>query len=231
MRNLIFLASAMAQKPVILLQSFYESTNRTPTKDILLTNDNTGNVVDFARSKGMVIIVIDDSRFCNKNWIDMNLKKYSDFILVSCGWPFKIPMSLINTFYAAINCHGSYLPDYRGSRAYMHYWANCSDYFGATIHYLNDKFDDGNILIRGKQKLFKEESQDVIFERTAELCGHLLTSAILLVESGEIGYKPEGVKRYFYQLSPDEFKSYRIQNEKLVAMGKNPILTPHKLME
>src|SRR5690606_11508107 len=99
-------------------------------------------------------------------------------LLISAGWPLKIPSSFVNMFkYTPINCHGSVLPDYRGSRAYMHYWANCEDYYGATIHYMNDKFDDGNIIVQGQLKLFAEETPEIIHRRSAELCAYLIPIA------------------------------------------------------
>lgn len=231
MRNIVFLASASAQKPIILMQAFYDSSRRNPSEDILLTNSYTGNVVDYAEEQKMKIIVTDDFKFTSIEWIKKFLGVYRDSILVSCGWPFKIPIDLISLFFASLNCHGSYLPDYRGSRAYMHYWANCSNYFGATIHYLNEKFDDGNVIIRGKQKLFPEESHDTVFVRTAELCGHLLVSAIMMVEKGDPGFKPTGLKRYFFKRTPEEFEKHRKMNDELLAQGKQVILTPHKILE
>jgi folate-dependent phosphoribosylglycinamide formyltransferase PurN len=231
MRKIVFLASATAQKPIILMKSFFETINIEPSENILLTNNQTGTVVEYAKKNGMGVIVSEDSEFKDCNWLDEHLGQYKEFILVSCGWPYKIPIYLIESFFAALNCHGSYLPDYRGSRAYMHYWANCSEYFGATIHYLNEKFDDGNILIRGKERMFPDESHDVIFVRTAELCGHLLPAAILMAENKDVGFKPIGIKRYFFQRSPQEFENHREMNESLISIGKKPVLTPHKILE
>ena len=139
--------------------------------------------------------------------------------------------TIIHSFFDAVNCHGSYLPDYRGSRAYMHYWANFSEYYGATIHYLTDKIDDGNILIRGKLQMFKDESHDSVFIRTAELCGHLLPAAILMIEKSDAGFIADGQKRYFCKMTPDEFEKHRKQNEKLISEGKDPILTRHKVLK
>jgi methionyl-tRNA formyltransferase len=113
----------------------------------------------------------------------------------------------------------------------MHYWANCSDYYGATIHYLNEKFDDGNILVRGKLKMLNNEGHDDVFIRTAELCGHLLVSALLLVEMGDPGFKVKGTKRYFFKMSPEEFENHRKMNEELISQGKEIVLTPHKCLE
>lgn len=231
MRPLIFLASSIAIKPTIILKRFYECIDRDASQDYLLTDGQEGKTVDLARQIHLSIIQTSDYLFTNQNSIDQIINVVpNNGILISCGWPYKIPPTFFPKFFVALNCHGSYLPDYRGSRAYMHYWANCSDFFGATIHYINENFDDGNILIRGKGKILPNESQDVVFERTAELCGHLLPTAICLAEAGNPGFKGVGQRRYFFKRTPEEFEQHRLENEHRIAEGKDVILTPHKVI-
>lgn len=140
-----------------------------------------------------------------------------------------IPKKVIDLFdYNPINCHGSFLPDYRGSRAYMHYWANCEEFYGASIHYINEKFDDGNIIVQGKLKMFHKEDNIIIHRRTAELCSYLLPTAINLVENKFEGEKIEGNKRYFYKLTMRKFRFYRLYNRFAVKFGLSKIVTKHK---
>lgn len=228
MRNIVFLASAQAQKPVILIRSFYDSVPRDPKGDILLTDATEGNVVTFAKQLGLAVISCPDRRFSDRQWTQRTLCPLKESVLVSCGWPYKIPVDVIDVFAAAINCHGSYLPDYRGSRAYMHYWANCSAYYGATIHRMTGEIDDGDILVRGKLQMMPDESHDAVFIRTAELCGHLLPAALLMIEHSVMGTPQTGQKRYFFKMSPAQFEEHRRQNEALMAEGKSPVLTRHK---
>lgn len=230
-KSIIFLGSAQAKKPEIIIRTFYETMNRNPERDILLTNSPEGNVPQFAKSLGLSIIICKDVHFSDEGWIKASLAELSEGVLVSCGWPYKIPNAVINAFSASINCHGSYLPDYRGSRAYMHYWANCSEFFGASIHYLTDRFDDGNVLVRGKLQMFNDESHDSVFVRTAELCGHLLPAALMEIEQENAGFVAAGQKRYFYQMSPDEFEEHRRINDQRISEGKGPLLTRHKALE
>lgn len=231
-KPLIFLASSEAIKPGILINSFYDSSQRDSSQDFLLTDNLVGKTCDIARERKMGIISSQDKHFSDENWINEKLSELKDGILISCGWPYLIPNELIQHFASAVNCHGSYLPDYRGSRAYMHYWANCSDFYGATVHYLNEKLDDGNILVRAKLKQFKDESHDDIFIRTAELCGHILYTALLLIEKGDQGYQvTEETARYFYKMTPQEFESHRKMNNERIKKGLQPILTRNKRIQ
>ena len=110
----------------------------------------------------------------------------------------------------------------------MHYWANMESEYGATIHYMNARFDDGNVILQGKLKSFCEENQHIMHRRTAELCAYLLPTALNLVDSGYEGYVAEGKKRYFYKMTPEEFENHRKMNEERVLKGENVILTKHK---
>ena len=200
-----------------------------PDKELVLyTDGDNGVCVDFCKDKGIGCVVFPNPKLDDEESIKLSKAQEVD-LLVSAGWPHKIPFPFLQSFkYNPINCHGSVLPDYRGNRAYMHYWANCEEYYGATIHYMNEKFDDGNIIIQGRLKLFIEETPTIVHRRTAELCAYLLPAAISLVEDGYNGKQLKGPTRYFRQLSREEFVKYREYNEKRARQER--ILTPHKVL-
>ena len=110
----------------------------------------------------------------------------------------------------------------------MHYYANCEDEYGVSIHYMNAAFDDGKVIVQAAYKARPSETNDDMQIRSAELCAFLLPQAILLIEADFEGYEPQGEKRYFYKRTPEEFEEYRKRNIKLKLEGKPLILTPHK---
>lgn len=228
MKRICIIGSANALKPKIIIETLLDM-QLLPDKEILLfSEDERGVCADLCRNRGIKIVVFRNSKLDDEESLELGKKQKID-LLVSSGWPYKIPVSFLNlSNYTPINCHGSVLPDYRGNRAYMHYWANCEEYYGATIHYMNERFDDGNILVQGRLKLFPEETPNVLHRRTAELCAYLLPQAISLIEEGYIGRRQEGLKRYFYKLSPQEFMEYRKFNERKEISGRR--LTPHRII-
>src|SRR5690554_2274318 len=168
MKKVAFLGSAAALKPKIVLETFLNNSTKQNYNIVCLTNGDSGCFVDYCKSLKLEIIIFEDV-IESINKIDIKLD-----LLVSIGWPHRIEVNVLEYFnFKAINCHGSYLPDYRGSRAYMHYWANCEQFFGATIHYINEKFDDGNILIQQKLKLLDSDTPQTLHYRSSELCGIL----------------------------------------------------------
>ncbi|MGM0777899.1 MAG: formyltransferase family protein [Bacillota bacterium] len=228
MKKIAILGSSDAMKPKIIIETLIQMGALDDKELVCFTEKEEGIFVDFCKEKDIKIVIFKNERL-NDELSIKQAKTYEVDLLVSAGWPNKIPHPFLQVFkYTPINCHGSILPDYRGNRAYMHYWANCEDFYGATIHYMNQKFDDGNIIVQGRLKLFLEETPAILHRRTAELCAHLLPTAISLIESGYEGKQIEGVKRYFNKLTPEEFEQYRYYNEKQTLNNRK--LTPHKIL-
>lgn len=221
------LASADASKPAIILERLIRYRLLKNYKLILFTVGATGKCCLLCEKNRIPIAHLSDATLKDTDDVELIKREECD-LLVSMGWPHLIPELVLKEFKAAINCHGSILPDYRGSHSYMHYYANCEPNYGSSIHYMNKNFDDGKVLIQAGYETLEGESNDDMQVRTAELCAFLLPTAILLIEKDDAGYEPEGKKRYFFKRTPEEFVAYRMQNEILEKDGKPLILTPHK---
>lgn len=108
--------------------------------------------------------------------------------LISCGWGHYIPEETINlASVEAMNCHSSYLPNYRGPNAYRAIWANGCETGGASVHVLTEEFDDGKILCRERFDIAPFDTPREIAYKASELTAVLIREAILLAESGSEG--------------------------------------------
>ncbi|MCM3741809.1 hypothetical protein M3210_16270 [Oceanobacillus luteolus] len=228
MKKIAILGSANALKPKIIIETLLEMNILQDKEIVFYTEKTDGICYEFCMNRDIKTIIFNNERLNDEESFQLAQREKVD-LLISCGWPYKIPLSFLKqSRYTPINCHGSILPDYRGNRAYMHYWANCESFYGATIHYMNEEFDDGNIIVQGRLKLFIEETPEILHRRTAELCAHLLPAAIQLVENGYKGKQVGGLKRYFNKLTPKEFEKYRSYNESQLPSER--ILTPHTII-
>lgn len=226
MQRIGLLGSANALKPKIIIETLIEMQLLGDKELVFITESNQGICAQYCNDKNIEVVVLSNTSLDDKQDISKAKEANCD-VLISCGWPNMIPQEFLSLFkFTPINCHGSILPDYRGSRAYMHYWANCEEFYGASIHYMNERFDDGNVIIQGRLKLFLDETPEMLHRRTAELCAYLLPRALTLVEEGYEGTTPMGLKRYFYKLTHDEFVKYR--NTNIEKKKDQRILTPHK---
>lgn len=194
--KIAFLCSGAALKPQIILKNLSENKFFKNKSIWLITDKNDLSTSYFFKSNN--VYVLEDVQFTEKDIL--TLQSYNLDVIISLGWPHLIPKKMINDFNKPIiNCHGSYLPDYRGSRAYMHYWANNEEYFGASIHFVTEKFDDGNVLIRNKIKKQKNESKESVHFRSCELSALQIPIAIKMLEDNKTGININNEKARYYK--------------------------------
>ena len=102
----------------------------------------------------------------NKEMIFKKLINSKEQILISAGFPYYIPINLINKFKLALNCHPGKLPKYKGYYSIDDAIKNDEIYIYSTIHYLNEKFDSGKKIFETKinrKKLNKNELKKTLF--------------------------------------------------------------------
>lgn len=212
-----------AEKTRIILKMLSENPIWKMRKFIFITlDDPEGIAYKKATELGMKVIKL--NKFDNYDQLYKDIGIHMN-ILVAIGWSYKIPAQILSLFKYALNCHGSILPDYRGNNTYMHAYACFANEYGATIHMMNEKFDDGNIIAQAKLKLFNQETPLILHRRISEITALLIPEAILLVENGYLGSKQNGTCRYFYKITKDEMVALRKLNEKNLLEGK-PIIYP-----
>ncbi|RQG96176.1 formyltransferase family protein [Natrarchaeobius oligotrophus] len=117
--------------------------------------------------------------------------------IVSVGWSHYVPPDAIElALIESLNCHGSYLPEYRGPNAYRATWANGRETGGASVHVMTDEFDDGRIIRRERFNIGPFDTPREIGYRASELTAGLVRESILLIESGYEGIENEGGSYY-----------------------------------
>lgn len=153
--------------------------------------------------------------------IQLNDLHVFDYI-ISIGWGKIIPKEVIRKAKkGALNCHSSLLPDYKGASVYYHHWANYEPYGGATIHFMEEKLDSGNLLAQSAFKINFFDTPSKILQKASELTGPLLVEAILKVENGYLGSANCG-GRYFYKpKSMLQLLGYRALNI-VLQLAKQP---------
>lgn len=139
--------------------------------------------------------------------------------LVLCGWSYKIPPSIIDKpTIAALNCHSSYLPDYKGRSVYRVQWAHAEPYGGVTIHRLSEEFDEGPIVTQARFRIALWDTPLDIVQTYSDLTVPLLREALLMLGDGYEDRPNEG-GRYFSQIPWTTTVTYGIVNHTLRAVG------------
>ena len=83
-------------------------------------------------------------------------------ILISNGCPFILPTSKMKSK-LMINVHPTYLPYLRGKTPLNGVYFNRMTFIGATMHYMNDVIDAGNIIYQKKIKLTSDLDLGLVY--------------------------------------------------------------------
>jgi methionyl-tRNA formyltransferase len=221
--KIVFFCISKGIKSTIVLEKLTQSI---PNENILIISD-----FDYQKS------IINSNNFSNffifsrgvEKELIFTIKKFNADVIISCGWHKKISSSILDLAkYGAINCHSSYLPDYKGASVFKHYWSNLESFSGATIHYMTNNFDEGNIISQAKLKIFKRDTPYTILYKTSELTSILLQEALMLVLTGYKGKEQKG-GRYFFKMSNMSHIVHFVFNRLLSMFGMKPRISRFKV--
>ena len=148
--------------------------------DIIAVVSNNSDAKGLARAQQADIetIVIDTS---NK-YIDQLLTLANtydiDLILLS-GFMKILPKDFTDKFYGKImNLHPSLLPKFKGLDTHKKVLASKEEYHGASVHFVTSKLDDGPVIIQGKTKILKSDSENTLRDRVHRIEHNIFPLAI-----------------------------------------------------
>jgi methionyl-tRNA formyltransferase len=84
-----------------------------------------------------------------------------------------------------INCHGALLPKYRGLMPSFWTLANNESVGGVTVHFVDEKLDNGPILIQKSYRIHPRDSLEEIMKRSKDLAAEAIIEAVRAIERGE----------------------------------------------
>lgn len=98
-----------------------------------------------------------------------------------------------------INVHCAPLPQYGGMSPYVWALANDEDHSAATIHYMDEGLDTGDIIAQERVNVVKNDSAFALFYRCCLQAGELLVKVIDKIEAGTVtSYKQDLSKKTYF---------------------------------
>jgi len=224
--KILFLANSKHIKPAVILQKLIEKEWINTVQFSVVTNGSKGRLQKLIDKNKIKSFTIDTTKDL-KHIIKLEKADY----LVCCGWNTLLPNEIITMPQkASLNCHSSYLPDYKGASVFKHYWSNWENQTGATVHVMDKEFDNGKIVAQRKLSLKWYYTPKTILKLVSSLTADLIIEAIDKIESGDFGQSQKG-GRYFYKMSNARHVLYWIYNGLAYSLGFPKKLTPHKKIE
>lgn len=122
-----------------------------------------------------------------------------DVILVG-SWGEKISPEIASLpKLGCINCHPSLLPRHRGANPYFWTIYSGEDLTGVTFHYVNEKFDCGDILLQEAVAIDSDMTGGELRDRCSKYAQGLAGELLNKIEKGEITAQKQDDSRATYE--------------------------------
>lgn len=131
--------------------SYFESHSEVEIS-FFLTNNPQAGVIERGRRLGIPTLIFDKKTFSKTDKIVEILEKQGIDLIILGGFLWLIPENMVKAFpNKIINIHPALLPKYGGKGMWGHFVheavvANKENESGITIHYVNENYDEGQII-------------------------------------------------------------------------------------
>lgn len=173
MKRVIIFASGSGSNAENLITFFQE--NNQVSDFIVLTNNTQAKIIDRCKILKISCLSFNRTAFYNSEIILDLLKTHNPDLIVLAGFLWKFPESILNAFpNKVINIHPALLPKYGGKGMYgVHVHeavvANKEQETGITIHYVNERYDEGAIIFQAKCDVSASDSAQDVAAKIHEL--------------------------------------------------------------
>jgi phosphoribosylglycinamide formyltransferase 1 len=151
----------------------YFTENEHVRVSCLLSNSRDAFALTRAENLGVETLVFSRNDLNYSSIVyDFLLERKIDLIVLA-GFLWLIPEKLIRNF-TIINIHPALLPKYGGKNMYGHFVheaviQNREKQSGITIHYVNEKYDDGTIIFQAACDVLPDDTPETLASRIHQL--------------------------------------------------------------
>lgn len=155
--NIAIFASGTGSNALNLIQSY--ANHSVLNVAVVICNNPNAKVIELAKKEGISVCLITNEEAKNGDFLLKKMNQFSISWIVLAGYLRKIPSLLIQKFEERIiNLHPSLLPKFGGKGMYgvnVHkaVLEAQEKETGITIHFVNEKFDEGRIIAQFRCKI------------------------------------------------------------------------------
>ena len=164
MKNIAIFASGSGTNAQKIMERF-ENHPDIRVRLVLVNNPQAG-VIQRAEKFGVPVVVFNRDQFSNNNEIVEMLLENNIDLVVLAGFLWLIPSAMVEAFpNKIINIHPALLPKYGGKgmygdRVHQAVIEAGEHESGITIHYVNEKYDEGAVIAQFTCPVEKADSPD-----------------------------------------------------------------------
>lgn len=142
---------------------------------LVLTNKKDAGVIERSKRLQISCLVFDRNTFYQTDEIILTLKKNQIDLVVLAGFLWLVPKNILETYpNRIVNIHPALLPKYGGKGMFGHHVHEAvidseDKTSGITIHFVNEKYDDGQIIFQKEVEIEAGETPDSLAEKIHKL--------------------------------------------------------------
>lgn len=139
----------------------------------IYSNKSSAFALTRGKNFGLDTFIFSRDDFYKTNKVVNHLQSLDIDLVVLAGFMWLVPSTLIEKF-TIINIHPALLPSYGGKGMYGHFVHqavinNDEKESGITIHYVNNEYDKGNIILQETCPVLAADTPDLLAERIHKL--------------------------------------------------------------
>ncbi len=172
MKKIVIFASGSGTNAENIIK-YFKNTN-TGTVVSVFTNNPKAYVIERAKNLQVPTEIFTKEDFLDSKVLQ-NLNSIQPDLIVLAGFLLKFPENIVAQYPdKIINVHPALLPKYGGKGMYgmnVHKAVveNKEKETGITIHYINENYDEGNIIFQKKVTVLITDTPEVVAEKIHEL--------------------------------------------------------------
>lgn len=173
MKKIAIFASGTGSNAGKIIEHFRDSAEAQVV--LVISNKKDAGVLDIAHKNGIPTHIIDRRAFYESETLLDTLRKAEIDLIVLAGFLWLIPAYLVRAYEKKIiNIHPALLPKYGGKGMYgMHVHeavkASGETESGITIHFVNEHYDEGDIILQERCTLSPQDSPTDIARKVLQL--------------------------------------------------------------
>lgn len=173
MKNIAIFASGAGSNAQKIIDHLRNST--IARVKLILCNKPGAGVLDIAARENIATVLIDKELFFRSDDYVKMLEEAQTDLIVLAGFLWKIPSNLVAAFpNRIINIHPALLPKYGGKGMYGNFVHQAvieagDAESGITIHYVNDKYDDGRVILQERCAIDENDTAESLAQKVHAL--------------------------------------------------------------
>jgi phosphoribosylglycinamide formyltransferase-1 len=191
--KIVILGSGNGSNAQAILESFSENLlGQAVVQGIFSDVENSG-ILKYAEKYGIhgEYIYAGRSAYLKESyendWINQ-IKPLSPDLIVLAGFMRIIKRNFISEFNNIINLHPSLLPSFPGLNSIRQAYEKKVKITGCTVHWVNEKIDDGEIIAQAPVRVMKDDSLSLLTKKIHAAEHMILPSVIRGLSNGEIKF-------------------------------------------